>query len=224
MPRLCIISGCNGSGKTTASYTLLPELLDCSEFVNPDEFAKHISPFSPENAYITAARLMLRKVDYLFMRKEDFCIESTLATRALLKTLRKAREEGYYTTVLYFWLDSPERAIARVASRVRLGGHDIPEETVRRRYFMGLNYLFNNYMNACDKWILADNSTPPFRRVAEGTPQGEVIHDAATFEAIRAIALANPPIHVPPPVTITPTDTGLAPHDGVPFGQSASHD
>ena len=94
MPRLYIISGCNGSGKTTASYTVLPELLDCSEFVNSDEFAKSLAPFHPETAYVTASRYMLNKTQYLFSRREDFCIETTLATRALLKMTRNAQEKG----------------------------------------------------------------------------------------------------------------------------------
>ena len=132
MPRLYIISGCNGSGKTTASYALLPELLDCSEFVNSDEFAKHLSPFAPEGAAITASRLMLKKVKYLFERREDFCIETTLATRSLLKMVRTAQQQGYHVTVLYFWLNSPELAIERVADRVRAGGHDIPKHPVER--------------------------------------------------------------------------------------------
>ena len=90
---------------------MLPELLDCSEFVNSDEFAKHLSPFAPESAYVTASRLMLRKVKYLFDRREDFCIETTLATRALLKMARNAQAKGYYVTVLYLWLNKPEIAI-----------------------------------------------------------------------------------------------------------------
>ena len=143
MPRLYIISGCNGSGKTTASYTLLPELLDCSEFVNADEFAKSLSPFGPEAASISASRFMMKKVQYLFSRREDFCIETTLATRSLLKMVRRAQEQGYFVTVIYFWLRSPEIAIARVAARVAAGGHDIPEETIRRRYQVGLSYLFH---------------------------------------------------------------------------------
>ena len=187
MPRLYIISGPNGSGKTTASYSVLPELLDCSEFVNSDEFAKHLSPFAPESAYITASRLMLRKVQYLFDRREDFCIETTLATRSLLKMARSAQRKGYYVTVLYFWLNSPDIAIQRVAARVQAGGHDIPEETIRRRYQMGLNYLFHSYMPTCDKWILADNSVPPFQIIAEGNKKGLTIRDRDRYQTVRAL-------------------------------------
>jgi len=187
VPRLYIISGPNGSGKTTASYGVLPELLDCIEFVNSDEFAKHLSPFSPESAYITASRLMLRKVNYLFDRRKDFCIETTLATRSLIKMVRSAQQKGYYVTVLYFWLASPDIAVERVAARVRAGGHDVPEETIRRRYRMGLNYFFHSYMNLCDKWILADNSTPPFDVIAEGSQKGLVIRDMERYNFVRSL-------------------------------------
>ena len=187
MPRLFIISGCNGSGKTTASYTLLPEFLDCSEYVNSDEFAKSLSPFSPESAFITASRYMLRKVNYLFDRREDFCIETTLATRSLLKMVRSAQRQGYFVTVLYLWLRTPDMAVARVAARVAAGGHFIPEETIRRRYQVGLNYFFRYYVPACDRWILSDNSTPPFQIVAEGSRKGLVIRDMNLYNTIRAM-------------------------------------
>ena len=187
MPRLYIISGPNGSGKTTASYSVLPELLDCSEFVNSDEFAKHISPFAPESASITASRLMLQKVDYLFQRREDFCIETTLATRSLLKMVRTAQQKGYYVTVIYFWLTSADLAVERVAARVKTGGHDIAEETIRRRYRVGLNYLFRYYIPLCDKWILADNSVPPFQIIAEGNKKGLTIRDRERYETVRAL-------------------------------------
>lgn len=221
MPRLYIISGPNGSGKTTASYDVLPELLDCSEFVNSDEFAKHLSPFAPESAYITASRLMLKKVKYLFDRREDFCIETTLATRALIKMARSAQQMGYYVTVLYFWLSSPDIAVQRVAARVKAGGHNIPEETIRRRYMMGLNYLFHNYMQTCDKWILADNSAPPFSVVAEGSSKGLIIRDMEKYNKIRALVSEqtedNTPIrevteHIAKEIAKAP----LA-HDGVPY-------
>ena len=143
MPRLYIISGCNGAGKTTASYSLLPEMLDCKEFVNSDEFAKSLSPFDPSQASIQASRYMLLKVRYLLKRNEDFAVETTLATRTLLKMVKAAQEAGYTVTLLYFWLNSPELAIARVKARVAAGGHNIPEETIRRRYNVGIDYFFN---------------------------------------------------------------------------------
>lgn len=221
MPRLYIISGCNGSGKTTASYMMLPELLDCSEYVNSDEFAKHLSPFAPESAYITASRLMLRKVNYLFDKREDFCIETTLATRSLLKMVRNAQEKGYYVTVLYFWLNSPDMAVERVAARVRAGGHDIPEETIRRRYNVGLSYLFHTYIPECDKWILADNSEPPFQIIAEGTKKGLLISDMEKYNKIRSL-VTDPIQPVRPIENITEEivkELSKAPiaHDGVPF-------
>lgn len=180
-----IISGCNGSGKTTASYTLLPELLDCSEFVNSDEFAKSLAPFNPESAYVTASRYMLNKTQYLFSRREDFCIETTLATRSLIKMVQRAQDLGYFVTVVYLWLESPEVAIRRVAARVEAGGHDVPEDVIRRRYFTGQNYFFRDYVPACDRWMLVDNTNATFEIVAEGGRKGMFIRNLERYEQIK---------------------------------------
>ena len=190
MPRMYIISGCNGAGKTTASYTMLPEMLECSEFVNSDEFAKGLSPFNPEKASIQASRYMILKVRYLLQRQLDFGIETTLATRTLLKTVRLAQASGYSVTLLYFWLNSPELAIERVAARVETGGHNIPEDTIRRRYRVGLDYFFHDYAPLCDRWILADNSQIPFRVIAEGSKTDILsIKDEVTYKKIHQIAI-----------------------------------
>ena len=189
MPRLFIISGCNGAGKTTASYTLLPEMLECSQYVNSDELAKGLSPFDPGSVSVQASRLMLLRIRYLFRKKEDFSIETTLATRSLLKMITDAQNDGYTVTLLYFWLNSPDLAVERVKARVAAGGHNIPEETVRRRYRVGLGYFFRDYAPICDRWILADNSQVPFRVIAEGHKTGTtIIKDHATFEKIRKAA------------------------------------
>ena len=189
MPRLYIISGCNGAGKTTASYSLLPEMLDCKEFVNSDEFAKSLSPFDPSQASIQASRYMLMKVRYLLKRHEDFAVETTLATRTLLKIVKAAQDAGYTVTLLYFWLNSPELAIARVKARVEAGGHNIPEETIRRRYNVGIDYFFNIYAPISERWILADNSQIPFRVIAEGSKNDVInIKDEETYKKIHAIA------------------------------------
>lgn len=192
MPRLYIISGCNGAGKTTASYTMLPEMLECSEFANSDEFAKGLSPFQPEKASIAAGRYMVAKIRYLLRKQMDFGIETTLATRTILKTVKMAQNAGYTVTLLYFWLNSPDLAVERVRARVEAGGHNIPEETIRRRYQVGIDYFFHDYAPICERWILADNSQIPFRVIAEGSKRDAInIKDPETFEKIRKIAVTH---------------------------------
>ena len=165
---------------------------------------------------------MLKKVQYLFDRREDFCIETTLATRALIKLTRKAQALGYYVTVLYLWLESPDMAVERVAARVRSGGHDIPEETIRRRYRMGIQYLFDSYMQTCDKWILADNSRPPFAIIAEGSKKGFAIRDMEKYKKVKEVISTpadklewefNPQEFIAKEIAVR---APLA-HDGVPF-------
>ena len=164
-------------------------MLDCKEFVNSDEFAKGLSPFDPSKASIQASRYMLMKIRYLLKRQQDFAIETTLATRTLLKTARMAQEAGYTITLLYFWLRTPEMAIERVKARVEAGGHNIPEDTIRRRYSRGIYYFFNLYAPICERWILADNSQIPFRVIAEGSKDDVInIRDEDTYGKIKDIA------------------------------------
>lgn len=188
MPNLYIISGCNGSGKTTASYTVLPEMLGCSQFVNSDEFAKSFSPFDPSAASISAGRFMLLKIRYLLARKDDFCIETTLATRSLMRTIEEAKEFGYRVTLLYFWINTPDLAVKRVKDRVEAGGHSIPEHVIRRRYDMGLRYFFNDYMPVSDRWILVDNSQNPFKVIADGDKTRTTIKEPDTYGLIWNLA------------------------------------
>ena len=144
---LYIISGCNGAGKTTASYTVLPEILDCREFVNADEIARGLSPFNPESVAIEAGKLMLQRIEDLLAKDETFSIETTLATKSYIDLVRRAQAKGYVVKVLFFWLNSPELALLRIAERVSKGGHNIPEEIVRRRYSAGINNLFHLFMD-----------------------------------------------------------------------------
>ena len=120
MPKLYIIAGCNGAGKTTASYTVLPEMLGCKEFVNADEIAKGLSPFNPESVAIEAGRLMLQRMDDLLSEGSDFAFE-THCPRVLCKVHRTGTSKRLLVTLLYFWLPTPEQAIERVATRVRDG-------------------------------------------------------------------------------------------------------
>ena len=165
---LYIIGGCNGAGKTTASYTVLPDILNCREFVNADEIAHGLSPFNPTDVAIEAGRLMLLRIEELLAREESFSIETTLATRSYINLVRRAHAKDYRVTLLFFWLNSPELAIQRVAERVSKGGHDIPEDIIRRRYVSGIQNLFNLYAAEVDSWSIYDNSTTLRRNVAVG--------------------------------------------------------
>jgi len=158
MPNLYIIAGCNGAGKTTASYTILPEVLNCREFVNADNIAAGISPFNPESVAIEAGRIMLKRINELLGEGFDFAIETTLATKSYVSFVRKAQQAGYKVTLLYFWLKSPEMAAERVAKRVSEGGHNIPLDVIDRRYYRGINNLLNLYIPICDHWVVTDNT------------------------------------------------------------------
>lgn len=158
-PNLYIIAGCNGAGKTTASMSVLPEVLDCREFVNADEIAKGLSPFKPEEVAIEAGRLMLQRIDTLLSRHVSFAIETTLATRSYKNLVERAKASGYQVILLFFWLSSPEMAEMRVAQRVASGGHNIPKDVIHRRYWAGLRNLFEIFVPIVDLWSLYDNNT-----------------------------------------------------------------
>ena len=184
---LYIISGCNGAGKTTASYTVLPEILDCREFVNADEIARGLSPFNPGGVAIEAGKLMLSRINELLERNATFAVETTLATRSYTNLVRRAHRQGYRVSLLYFWLSSPELAMQRVAERVSKSGHDIPVSTIRRRYTAGINNLFKLFIPAVDYWAIFDNSEPPRRKVAVGGSNARTeIFDQKLYEMIRS--------------------------------------
>ena len=183
---LYIISGPNGAGKTTASYTVLPKILNCKEFVNADEIARGLSPFNPDGMAIEAGKLMLKRIDELLQKEESFSIETTLSTRSYFKLVETAHQKGYNVTLLYFWLESPEQAIERVTERVSKGGHDIPKDVIIRRYWAGLNNLFDIYMPIVDSWILVNNSQTPRIIVALGGKNHTTkIEDKECFTKIK---------------------------------------
>lgn len=157
-PNLFIIAGCNGAGKTTASLSILPEVLNCKEFVNADEIAKGLSPFQPEDMAIEAGKLMLKRIESLLELRKSFAIETTLATRSYRTLVERAKRYGYTVTLLFFWLPSPEMAERRVAARVAAGGHDIPKDVIHRRYWLGIQNLFSIFVPVVDRWSLYDNS------------------------------------------------------------------
>ena len=185
MKRLYVIAGCDGAGKTTASYTVLPEILNCNEFVNADEIAKGLSPFQPENVSIEAGKLMLTRINTLLEAEEHFAFETTLSTRSYTSLLKRAQQRGYKVILLFFWLHSPELAISRVAHRVKEGGHAIPEDVIRRRYERGLSNLYNLYLPVVDTWMLIDNSGDPYEVVAEGAYDSTLITNVPIWEKLK---------------------------------------
>jgi predicted ABC-type ATPase len=184
MPKLFIIAGCNGAGKTTASFTILPEILNCHEFVNADIIAKGLSPFAPEKAAVAAGRILLERVAELMEAGKDFAIETTLATRTHANMIKEAQKRGYVVTILFFWLNMPSLTIERVRLRVQSGGHNVSEDKIRRRYDMGIIHLFNLYLPICDYWIIIDNSNTPMIISEGGKDITTKIHNKTLFNQL----------------------------------------
>jgi predicted ABC-type ATPase len=133
-PNVCIIAGPNGAGKTTFARKFLPIFAVCKNFVNADLIAQGMSPFSPELAAIRAGKLMFGEIDYFSRRGVDFGFETTLSGLAHLKLIRNLKRDSYRINIFYLWVPSADVAVSRVRERVSGGGHNIPEEVVRRRY------------------------------------------------------------------------------------------
>ena len=184
--QLYIIAGCNGAGKTTASFTILPEVLGCKEFINADEIAKGLSPFQPESVAMQAGRIMLARMDELLQKGETFAFETTLATKSYKQKIEWAQVNGYEVTLLFFWLDSPNMAKKRVAQRVAEGGHSIPTETIERRYHNGIANLFAIYMDMVDICYIFDNSEgerTPIAKKYKG--EKEIIYNTNLYNQMK---------------------------------------
>lgn len=171
---LYIIAGCNGAGKTTASFTILPEILDCREFVNADEIAKGLSPFQPEKVSFESGRIMLNRIKELLLSKENFAFETTLSTRTYKDKIIEAKKNGYNITLLYFWLQTIELAKERVRIRVSEGGHNIDPEVIERRYKRGIKNLFDIYLPIVDGALIFDNSQGEYELLAQKTIDGDL--------------------------------------------------
>ena len=158
MPEIYVIGGCNGSGKTTFALNTFPNFGNV-EFVNADIIATQLNPDNPELVAIQASRIMLQRLKNLAQRKLDFAFETTLAARSFAKFLRQCQVQGYQVNLIYVWLNSVELAVSRVALRVASGGHDIPEDVVRRRYDRGRQNFLELYSKLANRWQVYDNSS-----------------------------------------------------------------
>jgi predicted ABC-type ATPase len=156
--KVIIIAGPNGAGKTTFAREFLPNEAGCPVFVNADLIAAGLAPFAPDSAALQAGRLMLRELERHFAAGESFAFETTLAGRGYVSHIALWQAAGYRVKLIFLRLDSAEEAIARVAQRVRQGGHDIPEQTIRRRFGAGLRNFERLYAPLVDAWALYDNA------------------------------------------------------------------
>ena len=171
---LYIIAGCNGAGKTTASFTILPQILNCKEFVNADEIAKGLSPFQPEKVSFEAGRIMIKRLNELLEINQNFAFETTLASKSYKSKVVYAQSKNYNVTLLFFWLQNVDLAIERVKTRVQEGGHNIEKDVIKRRYVNGIKNLFDIYLAIVNEVLIYDNSEGKPELIAEKTIDTEI--------------------------------------------------
>ena len=155
--QLYIIAGPNGSGKSTVIKKLMPTLLQCEEYINVDAIAYGLSPFHPESVAVQAAKLALKRTQYLIQNKISFAFETTLSSRTL-KFLNDCKSFGYKINIIFLYLNTVNLAIQRVEDRVKSGGHQIPVHVIKRRYKRSLFNFINHYIALADNWFVYNNS------------------------------------------------------------------
>jgi len=156
--RVIIIAGPNGAGKTTFARQFLPAEADCPVFVNADLIAAGLAPFDPESAAVQAGRVMISELRRHARDRVSFAFETTLSGRAYLHSIRSWQQSGYTVKLVFLKLNNATEAVERVATRVRQGGHNIPEAIIRRRFEKGIYNFYNSYVHAVDAWALYDAS------------------------------------------------------------------
>ncbi len=181
-----IIAGPNGAGKTTFATKFLPDYVQCTEFLNADLIAAGLSPFAPSMQNFRASELMLERMQELLDSRETLSFETTLAARSYSQRIPEWQALGYRVLLFFLWLPSEELAIERVANRVKQGGHNIPEPTIRQRYRRGLSNFNCLYRPVVDGWLLLDGSQFPPKEVARYEEQGQVIADPDLWQYIES--------------------------------------
>lgn len=178
MPDVVVIAGPNGAGKSTLAPALLRDTFGILEYVNADTIAEGLSAFAPEDASFNAGRVMLGRLHELASDGKDFAFETTLASRSYAGWLKELKSDGYRVSVVFLWLRNVELAIERVNERVRLGGHSIPEETIRRRFDRGIKNFFELYLPVADAWrVFNAASEDPIELARYTEDAGEIVFD-----------------------------------------------
>lgn len=184
MSEIFVFAGCNGSGKSTLARRLLSSIQPSPEFVNADIIAARLNPNNVDVVAIAASRLMLDRLKYLAAQKVDFAFETTLAARTFARFLKKCQNNGYRINLIYIWLHNSDLAVSRVALRVAAGGHNIPEDIIRRRYYRGLDNFFQLYSPIADRWIVYDNSNQRQKIAEKHFAQSVVIYQPLVWQQI----------------------------------------
>ncbi len=199
MKKILIIAGPNGAGKTTFAEEFLPNEAACPEFVNADLIAAGLSPFQPDRAAFRAGRLMLERIHELTAAGKSLAIETTLATRSYLRLIPRWQSAGYLVKLCFLQLPDADFAIRRVAQRVALGGHAIPEPVIRRRFARGWNNLGADYLAAVDEWSIYDASrTPPaLMETGDNRPPKRLMEDSTPYPTDDLKTTTVPPLDDP---------------------------
>ncbi len=188
-PTLCILGGCNGAGKTTLARELLPRL-GLMRFLNADEIARGLSPLDPTLSAFKAGRLLLEEARALIAAKASFAIESTLSGKTYVALIRAAKAQGYRFLLHYIVIGSGAQAVGRVALRVKLGGHHVPEDDVLRRFDRSRRHFIEDYLPLADEWGLWDNQSPPPKQIADSSTH--------TLDQLQAMLASNTLQEAPP--------------------------
>lgn len=190
--KVFMIAGPNGAGKTTTAMPLIQNTA-IHEFLNADEIARGLAPLHPESVSLSASKLMLTRLEELLTANKSFAFETTASGTNYVKHLKRAREQGYKIHLLFLWLSSPDLAVKRVAKRVSLGGHNIPEDTIRRRYYAGLKNLIKYYLTLSDSVLVLDNSLNESNKVIAIKNDAEIlkVEETNIWEEIERIAHGN---------------------------------
>jgi len=185
MPNLYIIAGPNGAGKTTSAKVLVPNVFRTSYFINADEIARMLNPLAPEKAALNAGRLMLTQINDLIDYKEDFTFETTLSARTYVNLVNRAKKLGYKVYLTFLYLESIKLALKRVKTRVSEGGHNIPEDTVKRRYEAGLKNFFALYKPLVNNWFFYNNTGSLPELIAAQKGREEIIYKKQFWQEVQ---------------------------------------
>ena len=178
-PKLIIIGGANGSGKTTLAREIVANF--GIKYLGADEIAAELNAAQPEKVAIEAARIFSKRFEDSLESGESLIVESTLSGLSLKKYLIKARKNNFSVSIFFVYLDSPELCVKRVAVRVAKGGHNVPEEDIKRRFYRSNVNFRKSYKELADDWFLFLNVGDSFEQISNGDAKGVTIIDEARY-------------------------------------------